>query len=308
MGGGQREGRGAVEQRVGALVGEVADGGGLEAGVQEPGAQSVQPERGEPHHAVAAEVGLVDGGGGLLVGVGHERLVDGLVLDEADRFQQPELVVQAHHRVRHLLQDLVARLAHVAGHDHRGGQRGQRHRGVAGSVLADGQQVEVAEHAVEELGLGVGVPVEGRQVGLAALGHRVDQVVEVGHARVGEHGLQGGEPHPEHVLGGAAGEQGEVLARGHGARLLVGDLDEPGVHGDPPGLARVGGGVVPAQPELLGRRRQLLLDEAAPGVDAGVGTGPAGQSRGPGEHRRGQRVAGQLRVGAQPCGRQGGAV
>ncbi len=307
MGGGRREGGGAVEQRVGALVGEVADGGGVEAGVQEPGAQSVQAERGEPHHAVPGDVGLVDGRGGLLVGVGHERLVDRLVLDEADRFQEPELVVQAHHRVRHLFEHLVAGLPHVAGHDHGGGQRGQRHRGVAGALLADGEQVEVAEDAVEELGLGVGVPVEGGQVDLAALGHRVDQVVEVGHAGVGEDRLQGGEPDAEHVLGGA-GEQGEVLARGDGARLLVGDLDEPGVHGDPPGLARVRGGVVPAQPELPGRRGQLFLDESAPGVDPGVGTGPAGQPRGPGEYRRGQRVAGQLRFGAQPCGRQGGAV
>ena len=90
--------------------------------------------------------------------------------------------------------------------------------------------------------------------------------------------------------------------------LLVDDLDEPGVDGDPPGLARVGGGVLAGQPERLGGRRQLLLDEPAPGVDPGVRAGPAGEQGGPGEQRRGQRVPRQLRFGVQPHRRQGGAV
>ncbi len=308
MGRGRREGGRAVEQRVGALVGEVPDGGCLEAGLQQPGAQSVQSEGGQPHHAVAGDVGLVDGCRRLLVRVGHQGLVHRPVGDESDGLQHPELVVQPHHRVGDLLQHVVGGLAHVAGHDHGRGQRGQRHRGVPVPVLADGEQVQVAEHPVEELRLGLRVPVQGRQVDGAALGHRVDQVVEVGHARVREHRLQRGEPHPEHVLRGAAGEQGEVAARRDGARLLVGDLDEPGVHGDPPRLARVSGGVVAGQPQLPGRRRQLLLDQSAPGVDAGVRPGPAGQPGGTGEQRRGERVAGQFRFGTQPCGRQGGAV
>lgn len=104
---------------------------------------------------------------------------------------------------------------------------------------------------------------------------------------------------------GAAGEQGQVLAGRDRAGLLVDDLDEPGVHGDPPGLARVGGGVLPGQAERLGGRRELLLDECAPGVDAGAGTGPAGEQGGPGEQGRGQGVARQLRFGVQPHRRQG---
>lgn len=104
---------------------------------------------------------------------------------------------------------------------------------------------------------------------------------------------------------GTAGQQGQVLAGRDGAGLLVDDLHEPGVHGDPPGLARIGGGVVPGQPQHLGGGRQLVLDEPAPGVDPGAGTGPAGEQGGPGEQRRGQRVARQLRFGVQPHRREG---
>lgn len=104
---------------------------------------------------------------------------------------------------------------------------------------------------------------------------------------------------------GATGEQGQVLARGDGAGLLVGDLDQPCVHGDPPGLAGVGGGVVTGEFEQFGGGRQLLVDEPATCVDAGVGSGPAGEAGGPGEQWRGQRLARQLRFGTQPHRRQG---
>ncbi|MGX1370897.1 hypothetical protein RKD19_006256 [Streptomyces canus] len=155
--------------------------------------------------------------------------------------------------------------------------------------------------------LGLRVPVQGGEVDLAALVHGVDQVVEVRHARVGQRRLQGGQPHAEHVLRGA-GQQGQVLPGGDRALLLVDDLDESGVDGDPPGLARVGRGLVPGQSEVRGGRGQLFLDESAPGVDPRVLAGPAGEPGGPREQRRGQGVARQLRFGVQPHRRQGGAV
>ncbi|CAM5261209.1 hypothetical protein SFUMM280S_02302 [Streptomyces fumanus] len=307
--GARRERGGAVEQRVGALVGEVPDGRRVEPGLQQPGPQPVQAERGEPHHAVAGHVGVVDGRRGLLAGVGHQLLVDRPVRHQPDRLQQPELVVQLHHRLGDPLQHGVAGLLHAVGDQDGGGQRGQRHRGVAGRVLADGEQVQVGEHPVEELRLGLGVPVHGGQVQLAlALGHRVDQRTEVGHAGVGEDRLQGGQPDAEHVPRGAAGDPGQLLAGRDGARLLVGDLDQPRVHGHPPRLARLGGGVAAGQPQRLGRRRELLLGERAARVDTGVRPGPAGEPDGPGEQGGGERVAGQLRFGVQPRGRQGGAV
>ncbi|CAM5685932.1 hypothetical protein SALBM217S_02546 [Streptomyces griseoloalbus] len=311
VGGGRRVRGGAVEQRVGALVREVADRGRLEARLQQPGAQPVQAERGQPHQAVAGDVRLVDGGGGLLVGVGHQVLVERLVLHQPDGLQHPELVVQPHHRVGHLLQDVVAGLRHAVGHEDGGGQRGQRHRGVARLVLADGQQIQVAEDPVEELRLGLRVPVQRVEVQLPrplAPGDGVDQPAQVGHARVAQHRLQGAEPHAQHVLRRAAGEQRQLVARADGALLLVDHRDEPGVHGDPPGLAGVGRRVLPAQTQLRGRVRELLLHQGAAGVHPGRGTGPAGEPGGPGQHRSGQGVARQLRFGAQPRRRQDGAV
>jgi hypothetical protein len=311
VGGRRRESGGAVEQRVGALVGEFTDRRRLESGLQQAGAQSVQAQRGQPHHAVPGDVGVVQRRGGLLVGVGHQRLVDRPVLHEPHRLQHPEPVVQPHHRVGDLLEDVVGGLRHVAGHDHRRGEGGQRHHRPAGFLLADGHQVQVAEHGVEELRLGLRLPVQRVEVefaGAVLRGDGVDQLVQVGDARVGEHGLQGGEPHPEHVLRRAAGEPCQPGARGHRALLLVDHLDEPGVHGDPPRLTGVGGGVLAGQPEFRGGRRKLLLGEPAPGVDPGLRAGPAGQPGRPGEHGGGQGVARQLRFGAQPCGRQGGAV
>lgn len=254
---------GAVQQGVRALVRQLADRRGGEARLDQPGAQSVQTERCKAHHPVARHVHVV-GGGRLLGGVRHQGLVDRLELDEADGLQQPELVVEPHHGVRDLFQDVVGGLAHVVGQDHRGGERGQRHRHLAERVLADGQQIQVAEHPVEEVGLRLGVPVQGGEIDLALPVHGVDEIAEVGHARVGQHGVERAEPDAEDVLRGAGGEQGEVLARADGALLLVDDLDEPGVDGHPPGLAGEGGGLVAGQAENAGGLGKLFLDEFAP--------------------------------------------
>ncbi|ESU47405.1 hypothetical protein P376_4620 [Streptomyces sp. HCCB10043] len=127
------------------------------------------------------------------------------------------------------------------------------------------------------------------------------------------HGVQAVEPDGQDVLGGAAGEQAQVLARGNGplGALLLGvrDIEEAGVYGEPPGLAGVRGAVVVGrEPEVLGGRGQLRLDEFAAGADTGVGTGPPGEPDGPDEQRSGERVPCQFGLGVEPHRRQGGAL
>ena len=190
--------RDAVEEGVGALVREVADGGGVDPGLQHPFPDAVEAEGGQPDHAVAGDVLVV--GLGLLAVTAEQRLVHRQVLDDPDGFEDTELVVEPHHRLRDLLQHLVGRLVHVVGDDHGRGEGGQRHGGRSGAGLREGQQVQVAEYAVEELRLGLRVPVQGVEVDAAVLVDEVGEVVEGRCGGVGVHGVQAVEPDPEDVL------------------------------------------------------------------------------------------------------------
>ena len=131
----------------------------------------------------------------------------------------------------------VRSLAHVLGHHHGRGQGGQRYRGVRGTRLRERQQIEVAEHAVEEFGLLLRVPVQGLEVDAAVLADEVGEVVEGRGGGVRVHGLQTVEPDREDVLRRTGGQQAQVLPDRHGAfgvvlRLLalrVLDVEEPRV-------------------------------------------------------------------------------
>ncbi len=316
-----------AEQDVRPLVGEVADGRRVDPGVEHPGPYGEDAERGERDHAVAGDVllaqrlgGPVLGDAALAVDLLDERLVDGLVLDDARRLQHPELFVEAHHRLGDLFEDVVGRLVHVVRDDHRRGQRRQRYGPVGRALVQGGQQVEVAEHTVEEVGLLLRVPVERVEVEFAALAELVDDVREVRGGGVGQYGLQPAEPHVEDVLRAAGGERGQFLARGGGpgglvgvVRLLrlrvLGELDQPGVQGELPRLGRVTGPVlVREETEVFGGAAQLLGQQLAARADGGAVPGPAGELRGAREEGRGQRVPRELRVGVQPHRRHGGAV
>ncbi|GAA3069293.1 hypothetical protein GCM10020000_62200 [Streptomyces olivoverticillatus] len=190
-----------VEQGVRPLVGEVADQRHVDARVQHPGADREEAERGEGHHAVAGDVLLlrhvgdhpVDGLADVALAVDllDERLVDGLVGQQAGRREHPELVVQAHHRVRDLFEDVVRRLVHVVRDDHGGGERGKRHGPLRRTLAHGGQQVEVAEDAVEEVRLLLRVPVERVDVELALdRGELVGEFAQVRRGGVGQDGLQ----------------------------------------------------------------------------------------------------------------------
>lgn len=117
----------------------------------------------------------------VLVQLLDERLVDGLVGDQTDRLQHPELVVQAHHRLGDLFEDVVGGLLHIVRDDHGGGQCGQRNL-LVGALVQGGEQIEVAEDAVEQLGLLLRVPVDRVQVQFAALRELVGEVGEIGVA------------------------------------------------------------------------------------------------------------------------------
>ncbi|GAA3108291.1 hypothetical protein GCM10020254_62800 [Streptomyces goshikiensis] len=145
-----------------------------------------------------------------------------------------------------------------------------------------------------------GVPVEPAEVDLPAGVEGVDELVQIRNRGVRKYGLQRRQPQVEHLAGRAAGHQGEVLAGRGGAvgrtlraRLrrppaaprgvlcvLVGfrDVDQPGVHGDPPGLARVHHGALVSgfEPERRRGLGQLGGVEFATDPDAGAGAGPAG--------------------------------
>ncbi len=323
-----------VQEDIGALAGEVADRRGMHPGIQHPGAYGVDAERGEADQAVAGDVLVGERlGGGLtgstrgegrlavLVQLLDERLVDGLVGDQTDRLQHPELVVQAHHRLGDLFEDVVGGLLHIVRDDHGGGQRGQRNL-LVGALVQGGEQIEVAEDAVEQLGLLLRVPVDRVQVQFAALGELVGEIGEIGGGRVGEHGLHTAEPDVEDVLRAAGGEQAQLVAGGGGAgRGVVGevravlavggllDLHESGVHRQLPGLGGVGGAVlVTGQAEVLGGGGQRLFEDLAADADRDAPLGPAGELRGPGQQGGAQRLAGQFRFGVQPHRRQGGAV
>lgn len=185
-------------------------------------------------------------------------------------------------------------------------------------MLGDGEQVEVGENPVEEVGLAPRVPVQPVEVDPAARVEGVDEVVQVGHGGVGEHRVQGRQPEVEYVAGRTARHQCEVLAgRGRAEALLValpvvvlrlGHVDQTGVHGHAPGLARVPvavlvGGV---EAEHRGGLGQLVDGELTADADAGAGSGPAGEPYGAREQRGAEGVAGQLRIGAQPYRRQRG--
>lgn len=135
------------------------------------------------------------------------------------------------------------------------------------------------------------------------------------------HGVEALQPDPQDVLRGAGGEQLQVLARGDGALTLalpavrelpllgVRDIEEPGVHGEPPGLAGVRGTVVVGgEAEMLGGGGQLRLDELAARADPCVGPRPAGEPDGADEERCGERVPRQFGLGVQPHRRQGGTL
>lgn len=272
---------------------------------------------GQPHHAVPADVLVVGGRLGLLALLGEQRLVHRPVGDDPDRFEKPELVVEAHHRLRHLFQDVVGGLAHVVGHDHRRGERGQRYGCLTLAAVADREQIQVAEHAVEEFGFRLRVPVQGVEVDRAVLADEIGEVVEDGCGGVGVHCLQAVEPDREDVLRGATGQQPQVLARADGplgivsgvVPLRVVDVEEPGVDREPPRLTGLRGTVlVRREPEVFGRGGQLRLDELPAGADPGLGSRPAGEPDGPGEQRRGERVPCQLRLGVQPYRWQDGAL
>ena len=184
---------------------------------------------------------------------------------------------------------------------------------VAGAVLADGEQVEVAEHPVEELGLLLRVPVQRVEVDLAALVHRVDEVVEVGHARVGEHGLQAVEPDVEDVL--RATPDGEQRRRSSPA---VGRCRRPRrpSSADPARRARCRRPPArprsrtrppsssPVRPSVLGRRGQLLARRARPRRRPGC-PGPAQRASRTARASSGAASASRA-SSASECSRTGG--
>ena len=162
----------------------------------------------------------------------------------------------------------------------------------------------------------LGVPVQPVEVDLAARRPRAStRSSRSGTARVGEHGLQGRQPHGRARPAGAPPvTQREVLAarrpcRARRRRPRSSDLDQPGVHGHAPGLARVRGasvvaragrGRAPRRPRAAARRR--VRRRRRPGCP-----GPA--QRASRTARASSGVASASRASsASECSRTGGRV
>ena len=154
----------AVEQRVGALVGEVADGGRVDAGLQHPG-----PDR---------RTGRAGSGGPCRSGrrprrrAGSGALAASLVAASAISASSTGWYSTSPSGSRSrnwsssriIASDTCSRTSSVGSPMSSGtiidaASAGSGTGPVRRAALADGEQVEVAEHTVEEVGLGLRVPV-----------------------------------------------------------------------------------------------------------------------------------------------------